>query len=406
MEITKQKQPFYQRLALVLLSFSLILTILYIGSNIIMPLLLAMLIAILLRPVVVFFNKKIKIPHVIAVLIAVLLFVVFVVSVVFFISWQVSDFVDDWPKIQHNMTVNYENMQRWIKDSFNISYRKQETYLESVKNDSFNNKNELVGNTISTFSSTLLNLVLIPIYTFLILLYRNLFKKFLSKLVAKDNHSILIDILLEIKLVVQSYIVGLLIEMGIVAILTTLGLMIIGVPYAILLGTITAILNLIPYIGILVAGAISIVAALTNYTDISMALGVIAVNAIVQLIDNNFLVPKIVASKVKLNALVSILAVFAGGAVGGIMGMFLAIPMSAILKVIFDRIEGLKPWGYLFGDDMPKTYEWGILKLPALSAGNENEESMHAELSEEEKDLIKQENIHKQKGPDRRESGE
>jgi predicted PurR-regulated permease PerM len=401
MGIIKQKQPFYQRLALVLLSLSLILAILYIGSSIIMPLLLAMLIAILLRPVVVLFNKKIKIPHVIAVLMAVLLFVVFVVSIVFFISWQVSDFVDDWPKIQHNMTVNYENMQRWIKESFNISYRKQETYLESVRNDSFSNKNELVGNTLSTFSSTLLNLVLIPIYTFLILLYRNLFKKFLSKLVAKEHHPALIDILLEIKLVVQSYIVGLLIELGIVAILTTIGLMIIGVPYAILLGTITAILNLIPYIGILVAGVISILAALTNYTDISMAFGVIVVNSIVQLIDNNFLVPKIVASKVKLNALVSILAVFIGGAVGGIMGMFLAIPMSAILKVIFDRIEDLKPWGYLFGDNMPKTYEWGLLKLPALSAGNENEEPMHTdELSEEEKDAIKLEDANKQNHAD------
>jgi predicted PurR-regulated permease PerM len=387
MEIIKQKQPFYQRLAMVLLSLSLILTIMYIGGDIIMPLLLATLIAILLRPVVVFFNTKLKIPHVIAVLIAVLLFVVFVVSIVFFISWQVTDFVEDWPKIKYNMTANYENLQRWIKDSFNISYKKQETYIESVKHDSLTNKKELVGSTISTFSSTVLNLVLIPLYTFLILLYRNLFKKFLSKLVRKENHQILVEILSEIKLVVQSYIVGLLIEMGIVAILTTIGLMIIGVPYAILLGTITAVLNLIPYIGILCAGAISILVALTNVTDFSTAFGVIVVNAVVQLIDNNFLVPKVVASKVKLNALISIIAVFIGGAIGGMTGMFLAIPLCAILKVIFDRIEGLEPWGYLFGDDMPKTYEWGVLKLPALSAGNENHDIQNPEKhSEEEKE--------------------
>jgi predicted PurR-regulated permease PerM len=364
MEILKQKQPFHQRLALVLLSLSLILTILYIGSTIIMPLLLAMLIAILLRPVVVFFNKKMKIPHVIAVLLAVLFFVVFVVSIVFFISWQVTDFVDDWPKIKYNMTMNYEHLQRWIKDSFNISYKKQETYIESVKNDSLTNKQELVGNTLSTFSSTLLNLVLIPIYAFLILIYRNLFKKFLAKLVAQKNHPTLVDILCEIKLVVQSYIVGLLIEMGIVAVLTTTGLMIIGVPYAILLGTIT---------------------------EFTAALGVIVVNSIVQLIDNNFLVPKVVASKVKLNALVSILAVFIGGAIGGVMGMFLAIPISAILKVVFDRIEGLKPWGYLLGDDMPKTYEWGFLKLPALSAGNDDTPLSSESLKEGEADA-KEEN--------------
>jgi predicted PurR-regulated permease PerM len=383
MENLKHKQPFYQRLSLVLISLSLILAILYIGSTIIMPLLLAMLIAILLRPVVVFFNKKLKIPHVIAVLVAVLFFVVFVVSIVFFISWQVTDFVDDWPKIKYNMTMNYEHLQRWIKDSFNISYKKQETYLESVKNDSLTNKQELVGNTLSTFSSTLLNLVLIPLYTFLILIYRNLFKKFLAKLIAQKNHPTLVDILSEIKLVVQSYIVGLLIEMGIVAVLTTTGLMIIGVPYAILLGTITAVLNLIPYIGILCAGVISILVALTNSTEFTAALGVIIVNSIVQLIDNNFLVPKVVASKVKLNALVSILAVFVGGAIGGIMGMFLAIPISAILKVVFDRIDDLKPWGYLLGDDMPKTYEWKFIRLPALSAGNDDTPISAEPLKEE-----------------------
>lgn len=388
MEIIEPKDPFYQRLSHVLLSLSLILTFLYVGSDIIMPLLLATLFAILLRPLVVFFNKKCKIPHVIAVLTAVLIFIVFVLAVIFFISYQVTEFADDWPKIRYNMRVNYDHLRTWIKEHFNISYMKQETYLESVKTDSFNNKKEIVGSTLSTFSSTLLNLLLIPIYTFLILLYRNLFKKFLSKLVRTSNHPILIDILSEIKVVVQSYIVGLLIELGIVAVLTTVGLMIIGVPYAILLGTITAVLNLIPYIGILVAGAISILVALTNFTDFTTAIGVVVVNAVVQLIDNNFLVPKIVASKVKLNALVSIIAVFMGGALGGVMGMFLAIPICAIVKVIFDRIDGLKPWGYLFGDDMPKTSDWGVLKIPALSAGNDTDET--PAVSQEEKDAAQQ----------------
>ncbi|HET6226877.1 MAG TPA: AI-2E family transporter, partial [Bacteroidia bacterium] len=166
MEITKE--PFYQRLSHVLLSLSLILMAFYLGGDIIMPLILASLFAILLRPVVVFFNKKCKIPHVVAVLISVLLFVIFVLSIIFFISYQVSNFVEDWPKIQYNMRVNYDHLQHWIKDRFNVSYKKQETYLESVKMDSLNNKQALVGNTLSTFSSTLLNIVLIPIYTFLI----------------------------------------------------------------------------------------------------------------------------------------------------------------------------------------------------------------------------------------------
>ena len=163
---------------------------------------------------------------------------------------------------------------------------------------------------------------------------------------------------------VQSYVVGLLFEMVAVSVLTTIGLYIIGVPYFVLLGIITGILNLVPYIGILFAGALSIVVSLSGSTDLSIVAGVILVNIIVQLIDNNILVPLFVNSKVQINALVSIIGIIIGNVLGGITGMFLAIPIIAILKVIFDRIEVLEPWGYLLGDDLPKTFEWHKIKIP------------------------------------------
>jgi predicted PurR-regulated permease PerM len=131
-----------------------------------------------------------------------------------------------------------------------------------------------------------------------------------------------------------------------------------------LLGLITGILNLIPYIGILFAGLLTIVASLSGSPELSVIVGVIVVNVIVQFIDNNVLVPMIVSSKVEINALVSIVGIVAGGAIAGIAGMFLAIPVIAIIKVVFDRIDELSPWGYLFGDDMPKTYSWHKVKLP------------------------------------------
>jgi len=74
----------------------------------------------------------------------------------------------------------------------------------------------------------------------------------------------------------------------------------------------------------------------------------------IQVIDNNYIVPKIVASKVKINALVSIVVVLAFGALWGIPGMFISIPLTAIVKLIFDHIEPLKPWGFLLGDTMPQ----------------------------------------------------
>jgi predicted PurR-regulated permease PerM len=159
-----------------------------------------------------------------------------------------------------------------------------------------------------------------------------------------------------IKVSVQSYIIGLMIEFVIVSVLTAIGLMIIGVKYFILLGLITGLLNLIPYIGILIAGILSIVASLTGTTDLSIIAGIIIVNVIVQLLDNNLLVPMIVSSKVEINAIASIIGIIIGGLLGGITGMFLAIPLMAILKVIFDRIEELEPWGYLLSNDLPKSF--------------------------------------------------
>jgi len=152
-----------------------------------------------------------------------------------------------------------------------------------------------------------------------------------------------------------------------VSVLTTIGLYIIGIEYFILLGIITGILNLVPYIGILFAGALSIVVSLSGSTDLSIVLGVVVVNVIVQLIDNNILVPLFVNSKVQINALVSIIGIIVGNILGGITGMFLAIPVIAIIKVIFDRIDTLEPWGYLFGDDLPKTYEWHKIKIPSYN---------------------------------------
>lgn len=210
---------------------------------------------------------------------------------------------------------------------------------------------ELIGDTLNSFTGTLLNMVLIPIYTFLMLLYRELFIQFLSKIVHKKNEHTLAEILTQVKTVVQRYIVGLLIEMGIVGILTTVGLMILGVQYAVLLGAITAILNLVPYIGILAAGIISIVATLGNSTDISLMLGIIITNAVVQLIDNNVVAPNIVGNNVRINALATMVGVIAGGVIWGIPGMILSIPLTAIIKVIFDHIEPLKPWGFLLGNN-------------------------------------------------------
>lgn len=358
------KFPFYARLAFVLISLIAIWVILYCGQNIITPVLLAGLFSILLGPIKNFLETKLRFPHVIASLFAVVIFVAFFAGIIFFLSWQISDMMNDWAKIKANLNIHIANLQHLIRENFNLSEREQNKIINTTAADS---GKEWVGSTLISVSDTLLNLVLVLIYTFLLLLYRTHIMKFLVKLFKKDHHAKLQEILVQVKFSVQSYIVGLFIEMIIVSLLTSAGFWIIGLEYAFLLGVITGILNLIPYIGILFAGVLSIVASLSGSPDLSIVVGVIIVNIIVQFIDNNFLVPMIVSSKVEINALVSIIGIIAGGALGGFAGMFLAIPLIAILKVIFDRIDDLSPWGYLMGDDMPKTFRWRNLQLPLYS---------------------------------------
>jgi predicted PurR-regulated permease PerM len=230
-----------------------------------------------------------------------------------------------------------------------------------------------MGSTLSFFTTGFLNAILIPIYIFLILLYQNLFVKFLFKMVKNTSHHIVQDILSHVNSVLKGYIRGLLIQILVVAVLTSIGMFILGVEYAILIGVITGLLNLIPYIGIMMAVVIALLAALINSSEISIMLGIGALYAFVQFIDNNILVPRIVGNQVRINALASIVGVISGGAIAGIAGMFLAIPLLAIMKVIFDRIESVAPWGYLLGDDQNRVYSWPIQQLDKLIKKNRNQ---------------------------------
>ncbi len=169
------------------------------------------------------------------------------------------------------------------------------------------------------------------------------------------------EIVTQIKTVIQRYLTGLLIEAVIVAILDTAALLILGIEYALILGILGALLNIIPYIGGLVAVALPMIVALVTKSTPIYALYVLVAYYFIQLVDNNYIVPIIVSSKVKINALFSIIVVIAGNALWGIPGMFISIPVLAIVKLICDHIESLKPIGFLLGDTMPP-----LIKIDSL----------------------------------------
>ncbi len=144
------------------------------------------------------------------------------------------------------------------------------------------------------------------------------------------------------------------IETSIIAALNSAALLILGVKYGLLLGVIGAILNLIPYIGGLIAIILPVLISFITKDGITTPLLIVGAYMLIQFADNNIIVPRIVSSKVSVNALISILIVLLGGTLWGVSGMFLSIPFVAVLKIIFDRIDELKPWGKLLGDKMPE----------------------------------------------------
>ncbi|RED27215.1 putative PurR-regulated permease PerM [Flavobacterium cutihirudinis] len=361
------KLPFYAKLACVLISLISFAYIFCIAKDVITPVLMAFLFAVLLLPVFTFFNTKLKFPRHLAAIICVLLFAAFIIGILVFISYEVTDMANDFETIKKNANAFISDLHRFIKENFNISIGEQKKYLDNVTKDSVKNGNATIGSALISITDLLVDCTIIPIYTFLFLIYKDHFILFLAKLINKENHAALKDILSQIKVSINNYIVGLLIEMTTVAVLTSLGLWIIGIKYFILLGLITGILNLIPYIGILIAGIITVLASLTGSGETSIILGILIVNVIVQLIDNNLLVPLIINSKVEINAFVSIMGIIVGGAAAGVSGMFLAIPLLAMLKIIFDRIESMEAWGYLMGNHVPRKFTWRVRRVKTES---------------------------------------
>lgn len=343
--------PFYIKATTIL--FGLILTT-YILKNlgdIITPLAFSVIIAILLNPLVNKLQKR-KVKKVPAILIAMLIAILVVGGIFYFLSTQIAGFAETIPALKAKFTSLLGTLQIWLQQKFGLSLQKQ---LQLV-NEAANSSKALIGGTLDTVMGTIGVILLLPVYVFLFLYYKTLILNFLFKVFSERNADKVSEILAQTKVAIQSYMVGLLMEAGIVAVLNSTALLIIGVQYAILLGVIGAVLNMLPYIGGLIAIALPVLMATVISDGYTMQLWIIVAYVIIQFIDNNFLVPRIVSSKVQINALISIVAVLLGGALWGVAGMFLSIPVVGILKIIFDRIDGLQPWGELLGDEIPTHY--------------------------------------------------
>jgi predicted PurR-regulated permease PerM len=344
------KLPFYAKVSLLLIGFFILINMLSIGKIIILPLIYATVFSVLISPAVDFLVKR-KINRTLSISAVLLLSLLLLVSLVALTIYQASLLKESLPYMIEKFQILLNQAISWSAKYFHISAQEINDWIEHAEKEFINNSGSRIGITLSGLGVVLAAVFLIPVYIFMILYYQPHLVKFVYQLFGNSYNSQVTEMLLEIKSILQSYLIGLLAQFAILAVLNSIGLLALSIDYAILLGVTGALLNIIPYLGGLMAMTLFATIALITKSPIYV-LYVIGLYAVVQFIDNNFIVPKVIGSKVKLNALASIIAVIAGAALWGLHGMFLAIPLVAIVKLILDRTSSLQAWGLLLGDTM------------------------------------------------------
>lgn len=348
-----QSLPLTVKRSIELLGLVLLGIIVNTGHNIIMPMLMAFFISIVLLPVYNFLVKR-KFPRVLAISLALLLMIIVMCLIIFFIIMQTKPVIDNFSTIKQNISNHINSLSKWISNAMNISLKEQTTFINQQSQKSVDYLGGILTGTAGSIGSTIVFFGLLPIYSFLILFYKDILVQFVYLWFSPEEKGKVRETISEAESIIQSYIGGLLIQITYITILLGGALLILGIPYALLIGIIFAILNLIPYIGALFGNIIGVLLTLSSSPDLSPVITVLVTIAIIQFLDNNILMPRIVGGKVKINALASLAGVFVGGAIAGIPGMFLSLPLIAVAKVIFERTEKFKQWAVLFGDKLPQ----------------------------------------------------
>jgi predicted PurR-regulated permease PerM len=331
-----------------LLGCTLTLTILYFGRRVFIPLSFSLLIACILYPLCRGLEKR-GVPGILAIAISMCGLVLFATGLVWLLIWQISGFASEWGQLQIKLMQTWEQLSLWLTNSFQISAETQQEWLTSAERNYGNDVLPVLKTTIGNVSILIVLLILIPIIAALILYERKRLVQVLHAMFPRIQLTELRTILGETIHTYYQFIKGMLVVYICVGILNSVGLLLLGVPHAILFGCIAAILTFIPYVGILIGASLPIVVSWVTFNSIYYPLGVIGIFTFVQYLEANVIFPWAVSSKLNVNTLVTIIAILAGGALWGSSGMILFIPFMGILKLIADRMPGWEPVALLLG---------------------------------------------------------
>ena len=338
-----------QRYVLTLLAVVLTVMVLAYGRDLFLLLFVSALFTFLLLPLSRRMEKAGR-PRWVGALVATLALVAVVMGAFFFLGWQFTRFGGELPALQQTLHVKVQALMRWVEGAVHIDRRDQIQWFNAQVAGLADTGGQMVMEVFSGAGAALGVIVPIPFFVFLLLMMKDKFREFLVHW-SEGRETDAVAIVRRISALSRSYLRGVLLVMLILGTLNSIGFLALGLPYAVVMGFLLALLNLIPYIGVLLGSLLPILVALLTKDSIGYAIGALAVCLITQFLDNNFITPKVVGGSVSLNPLASMLALIAAGMLWGVVGMVVAIPLAGMIKLVCDSVPGLRPYGYLLGEE-------------------------------------------------------
>ncbi len=350
------KNQWEYELAIKLFILISIVVILTLGQALFVPLTIAIFFTFLLYPISSKLERH-KFPRALAIIISILIAIIVFGGIIFFFFQQLNSFREDLPELKTQIANKGARILGWVEAHTHVSSEKQIAWMKEKLTSSQSGAAVIMG-IFSTTGTFIAMFALIPIYIFFLTYFREKYKQFII-LVSAENNKQAIDIIKKISLVSRKYLKGVFLDVLILSVLGSVGYLLLDIKHAILFGVLAALLNIIPYVGVLLGSLLPVLMAIITKDEISYAFGALGVAVVVQFIDNNFISPYVVGSSVSLNPMTAIVVLLIGAMVWGIAGMILSIPLAGMVKVVCDNIDSLKPYGYLIGEEV-NFYEKGF----------------------------------------------
>ncbi|MGI4870352.1 MAG: AI-2E family transporter [Janthinobacterium lividum] len=346
---TEIKQSPVVHYTFLLVGVSLLVFVLHTLDGLLLPLIYAILLSLLLMPLVTRLEGW-HWPRMLAIATTILVVMVLLLTTFYFFGSQIVGLRNELPLLRSKLLVLFDQSQQQLSHRFAFQPISHEELMDSSLATVRKQASKFLGSTLSTTFGVLSTVTLVPIYIFCFLYYRDHLRQFMFRFVEPDKRTTVLQTVDNIQSVVQGYMTGLLTVIALVSVMNAIGLLVLGVKYAIFFAIFASVLAVIPYIGITVGSLVPALLTFVETGSVTRGLLVIGVFMVVQFISDNILAPLITASKVSLNPLTAIIALILGAQLWGTPGMILSVPISAVIKVVLDANKATESWGFLLGD--------------------------------------------------------